>query len=38
MGLKKQIKEIYEEEAKIYDKTREIFEKGRFAYREKATE
>jgi len=35
MGLRKQTKETYEEEAKIYDKTRTIFEKGRFAYRER---
>jgi len=35
MNLKKQIKEIYEDEAKTYDKTREIFEKGRFANRER---
>jgi ubiquinone/menaquinone biosynthesis C-methylase UbiE len=35
LALKKQIKETYEEEAKIYDETRAIFEKGRFAYRER---
>ena len=35
MNLKKQTKEAYEREAKIYDKTRAIFEKGRFAYRER---
>lgn len=35
MNLKKQTKETYEREAKIYDETREIFEKGRFAYRER---
>jgi len=35
MSLKEQIKETYEHEAKIYDKTRAIFEKGRFACRER---
>jgi len=35
MGLKKQIKEIYEEEAKIYDLTRAFFEAGYFSRRER---
>ena len=35
MNLKQQVKETYEREARIYDKTRAIFEKGRFAYRER---
>ena len=35
MNLKKQTKETYEQEAKIYDETRAIFEKGRFANRER---
>jgi len=35
MSLKKQIREAYEREAKTYDMTRAIFEKGRFGYRER---
>jgi len=35
MSSKKQIKETYELEAKVYDESRAIFEKGRFAHRER---
>ncbi|MEM2507754.1 MAG: methyltransferase domain-containing protein [Nitrososphaeria archaeon] len=33
--MKKQVKETYEKEAEVYDETSRIFEKGRFAYRER---
>lgn len=35
LSSKRNIKEIYRHESEIYDKTREIFESGRFAFKER---